>query len=57
MIVVYGVISNDAHSDTSTTLRGAKCYATRNGYDAVTKRVGYNAMVVAKKVDGKWINH
>lgn len=58
MIVVYGVIGNDAdksHIDVSKTLRGAKIVATRNGYTQVSKRIGYNATIVAEKKEGKWI--
>ena len=55
MIEVYGVLSkDDTHIDVSKSLLGAKIYATRNGYDTVTKRVGYNARVVATKRGGKW---
>ena len=58
MIVMYGVINSEGtHADVSKTLLGAKQYATRNGYDAVSKRMGYNAIVVAKKENGKWLNH
>jgi len=51
---VYGVVHNDAHMDVSNTLLGAKQYATRNGYEEVSKRVGYNAVVIARKTNGKW---
>lgn len=51
---VYGVLSNNVHVDVSTTLRGAKNFATRNEYIVVTKRIGYNACKVAKKLNGKW---
>lgn len=54
---VYGVLHNDAHIDVSNTLLGAKQYATRNGYEIVTKRTGYNAICVAKKVNNKWLNY
>ena len=56
MIVIYGILNSEGtHTDTSKTLRGAKNYATRNNYKVVTKRIGYNAQVVAKKVKNKWI--
>ena len=53
----YGVISNGAHIDVSNTERGAKCYATRNGFKTVTIRFncGYIAQKIAKKENGKWI--
>lgn len=51
---IYGVYNGNAHVDVSTTLRGAKVYASRNGYDIVTKRIGYNGRKVAKKLNGKW---
>ena len=56
MTAIYGTTdtSNGTHIDTSKTLLGAKQYATRNNLKTVSKRVGYNAYVVAKKVDGKW---
>ena len=56
MITLYGIVGkNDfLHVDVSKTERGAKMYATRNGYTKVTKRVGYNAFIIAEKVDGKW---
>lgn len=53
---VYGVLSNDVHVDVSKTLKGAKNYATRNGFNVVTIRYnsGYIASQVAEKVNGKW---
>jgi hypothetical protein len=56
MQTVYGTISKmyGTHHDTSKTLRGAKIYATKNGYDKVTKRQGYNAFIVAVKVERRW---
>lgn len=56
----YGILNKDnCHVDVSKTSRGAKSYATRHGYNAVSIRYngGYNAIVVAKKVNGKWINY
>ena len=54
----YGVISNGSHVDVSNTERGAKCYATRNGFDTVTIRFkgGYIVQEIAKKQGKKWIN-
>jgi len=53
---VYGVTIEGVHYDTSNTLRGAKNYATRKGYDTVSVRYncGYIAAIVAQKVNGKW---
>ncbi len=51
---IYGVYYDGAHIDVSETLCRAKQYATRNGYNIVTKRVGYNAYKVAKKLNNKW---
>ena len=56
MIRCYGIAygKDDIHCDVSNTERGAKIYATRNGYTKVTIRVGYHAEIIAEKVDGKW---
>lgn len=56
---LYGV--NTRHSgyiDTSKTLRGAKIYATRNGYDSVCRRNvnHYYVHEIARKIDGKWVD-
>ena len=58
MITVFGTTDtkDNAHIDTSNTLRGAKMYATRNGLKTVSKRVGSNAYVIAEKRRGKWYN-
>jgi len=57
---IYGVINIEGvHIDTSNTLKGAKQYATRNGYNQVSVRYncGYNAVVIAvKRDDKKWVN-
>ena len=55
---VYGVVKNDIHTDVSNTERGAKIYATKNGYNEVSVRYncGYTVQVIAKKVNNKWIN-
>jgi hypothetical protein len=52
----FGVISNGAHVDTSKTERGAKIYATKNGYNQISIRynLGYNAEVIAEKLNGRW---
>lgn len=54
---IYGILdSNDTHIDVSKTERGAKQYASRNGYDKVSIRFngGYIAKTVAVKVGKKW---
>lgn len=52
----YGVSINGTHYDTSKTERGAKVYATKNGYSIITIRYncGYIAEEIACKVNGKW---
>ena len=57
MIEMYGIAygkDDFLHVDVSKTERGAKMYATRNGYTKVTIRVGYHAEIIAEKVNGKW---
>lgn len=58
MIQIFGVINSEGtHTDTSKTLRGAKNYATRNGYNKVSKRTGYNARIISVKLsNNKWVN-
>lgn len=53
---IFGVISNGTHADVSNTEKGAKQYASRNGYNQVSVRYncGYVAEVIAEKKDGKW---
>lgn len=53
---IYGVLINGCHTDVSKTLRGAKQFATKNGYLTVTVRYnsGYIAREVAHKYEGKW---
>ena len=56
---MYGVIdSKGIHTDVSNTERGAKIYATKNGYSIVSVRYncGYIVGIVAKKDGKKWIN-
>ena len=53
---MYGVLDrNGCHNDISKTERGAKNFATRNGYNHISKRLGYNAYKYAEKVAGKWV--
>lgn len=54
---IYGVLGSDnVVIDVSNTERGAKVYATKNGYDRVYVRYscGYNVALVAIKYKGKW---
>lgn len=53
--VIYGVVCDGVHTDVSTTERGAKQYATRNGYTIISYRVGYNAVICAEKINNKWV--
>jgi hypothetical protein len=55
----YGILLNGSHIDVSKTERGAKNFASRNGYDTVTIR--YNCGYIAKEIAyknkfGKWIS-
>ena len=61
---VYGVLSNGVHADVSKTERGAKRYATLNGYNTVSIRFncGYIASEIATKqgnrevfTNGNWM--
>jgi hypothetical protein len=58
MIRMYGIAcgTDNIHYDVSHTERGAKNYATRNGYTKVTKRNGYNALIISEKKNGKWVS-
>lgn len=56
---VYGVINSDGiHTDVSNSERGAKRYATLNGYNQVSIRynLGYNVEIIAERVNKKWVN-
>ena len=56
---IYGVLSNGVHTDVSNTERGAKRYATLNGYLTITIRFncGYIAREIAyKNESGKWVS-
>jgi hypothetical protein len=52
----FGVLIDGAHVDVSKTEKGAKRYATLNGYNIVTIRynLGYVAEKIAVKINGKW---
>ena len=56
MIPIYGVTNKEnIHTDTSNTLHGAKCYATRNGFKNVSMRIGYSAILLEyRDASGKW---
>ena len=56
---IYGVIVNGTHKDVSKTERGAKMFASRNGYNTVSVRYncGYIAEVIANKVNNKWVSN
>lgn len=54
---MYGVLdSTGCHVDVSSSLLGAKQYATRNGYNKVSIRYncGYHVSIKCEKVNGKW---
>jgi hypothetical protein len=56
----YGVNTmNGGYVDVSKTLRGAKRYATINGFKEVYIRFngGYNISLVAKRIANKWIDN
>lgn len=57
--IAYGVVGYDGgFIETSTTLKGAKNHATRNGYTEVYKmhRVSWAVWNVAQKVGKKWVD-
>lgn len=52
---IYGVIdAENVFHDTSLSERGAKSYATRNGFNKVGYRLGYNAFTTHEKIKNKW---
>ena len=58
MIKIYGSTNNNnIHTDTSSTLLGAKQYATRNGYKNVSVRIGYNVTLLEYKQVNKWYKY
>lgn len=51
----YGVWNKESgHLDTSQTLRGAKLFASKNGYIVVSRREGKYTRKLAKKLNDKW---
>lgn len=58
MANTYGVLNaNNEHIDVSKSEKGAKQYATRNGYTKISIRYnsGYNVDIVAIKKGSKWV--
>jgi hypothetical protein len=56
---VFGVVNSDGiHTDVSKSERGAKRYATLNGYDKVSVRynLGNVVEIVAEKINKKWVD-
>ena len=52
---IYGVLdNNNCLIDVSRNEKGAKRYATLNGYTKIGYRIGYNAFILAEKVGKKW---
>ena len=53
---IYGIINRDnSLIDASSTLLGAKQYATRHDYKKVGYRIGYNVIETWTKVKKKWV--
>lgn len=53
---IYGILDKDnCLIDVSNSERGAKIVATKNGYNKIGYRIGYNAFILAEKVKNKWI--
>ena len=55
---IYGVLYGGVHNDVSKSERGAKIYATKNGFDTISVRYncGYNVAIIAKKEGKKWVS-
>lgn len=54
----YGIVTaGGEHIDVSKSEKGAKQYATINGYSKVSIRYnsGYDVDIIAQKVKGKWV--
>ena len=47
--------SNNCLIDVSLSERRCKRYATLNDYNSIGYRVGYNAVIFAKKIKNKWV--
>lgn len=57
MKATYGITldRNGEYRDVSSTLLGAKQFATRNGYKEVYKRMGYTTRLIAIKENNVWV--
>ncbi len=58
-MITYGVnTTTNGYVDVSKTLRGAKLYASRNGYDKVYARAngGYDVVLMAEKHPSGWLH-
>jgi hypothetical protein len=55
---IFGVLDkNNCQIDVSNSESGAKRYATLHGYTKVSYRIGYNAFLLAEKIENKWITY
>ena len=54
---IYGVIdANNCQIDIgSKNMRGCKRYATINGYNKASYRIGYYVFIFAEKINNKWV--
>ena len=53
---IYGVIdNNNCQIDTSKSMRGCKRYASINGYNKISYRIGYYVFIFAEKINNKWV--
>lgn len=53
---IYGVIdANDCLIDISRSETVTKQYATKNGYNKIGYRIGYNATITHEKLKNKWL--
>lgn len=55
---IFGVVNSEGvHTDVSNSERGAKRYATLNGYSKVSIRYsgGYVVEIVAERINKKWV--
>lgn len=58
MDILWGVINhNGEYIDVSKTEHGAKCYATKNGYQRIGMRFngGYNVGNVLIRIGKQWV--
>jgi len=54
---LYGIVTSEGYQDCSRSEKGAKNYATRNGFDEIYIRFncGYGTKIIAFNKKGKWI--